>query len=254
TTTRILRLRRLRGAPQIPARCRAIRPPSRAAPLQIGARRQLALLEGDREPLADAIVVRGQDVRAAEAEDQEHLHRPPADPTHLCQAFDDSRVLHAMDLGERGELPVGGPAREVAQREELRAREAGPAELRVRDAQELPGRGPFVRARKERTQTREDRRRSLAGELLVDYRLRERAEEAGRLPELHAKGADGVDDARERPVGRTQVLDRDPGIEAERAVAGEEGRAVRRRALDREEPKLRGDAPIGREAADLATG
>ena len=61
--------------------------------------------------------------------------------------------------------------------------------------------------------------------------------------------------ARERRVGRAQVLDRDARIEAERAVAVEErGRAVRLRAFDREQAELGRDAAVGGEAAELAAG
>src|SRR4051794_22795131 len=61
------------GAPQIPARYGAIRGPAGAALLEVGARRQLALAERGREALPHAVVVDGQDVGAAEPEDQQHL-------------------------------------------------------------------------------------------------------------------------------------------------------------------------------------
>src|SRR5207249_4505126 len=188
--TRELLLRQLHRAPQIPARDRAVRLPPRPATLDVPGRRQLALLEGDREALADAVVVRGQHVRAAEAEDEEHLHRPPANAAHLAEAFDDRLVLHATDLGERGDLATPCPSRKVAQREELRAREAGGTELLVGDAQHLLRRGALVRAREERAHAREDRRGGLGGQLLVDDRLRKHGEDARRLLELHAEGAD----------------------------------------------------------------
>ena len=129
------------------------------------------------------------------------------------------------------------------------------AELFVGSAQDLLGRGTFVRAREERAHAREDRRRGLAGELLVDDRLRERDEDARRSLEPHAKGADGVDDAREPRVGRAQVLDRNARIEAEARRRRRKGALpVRPRAFDREQAELRRDATIRGEAADLAAG
>ena len=119
----------------------------------------------------------------------------------------------------------------------------------------LRGSGAVLGARKERAHAREDRRRGLAGELLVDDRLCERDEQAARPFELHAKGARGIDDARERGVGRAQVRERGAGIEAERTVAVEQPElAVSLRTFDREQPELRRDAAVGGEAADLSPG
>ena len=112
-----------------------------------------------------------------------------------------------------------------------------------------------MRAREERAHAREDRRGGLGGQLLVDDRLRKHGEDARRLLELHAEGADRVDEPRECRVGRAQVLDRHARIEAERAVAIEElGLPADVRAFDREEPELRRDAAVGGEAAGLAAG
>ena len=88
-------------------------------------------------------------------------------------------------------------------------------------------------------------------ELLVDDRLRERDEEARGPPERHPKRANGVDDARQRRVGRAHVRDRDARIEAEPAADRE---AVHLRALDREHAELRAGAAVGGEAAHLAAG
>src|SRR5206468_13104514 len=116
----------------------------------------------------------------------------------------------------------GGVPRAVPQREELRPREPGGTEARVGGAQDALGRRTFVGAREERAHAREDRGRGFARELLVDDRLGERAEDAGGSLEVEVKGANGVDHPGERDVGRAQVLDRYPWIEAERAVAVEE--------------------------------
>ena len=151
-----------------------------------------------------------------------------------------------MDLGERGDLACLGSARQVAQRKHLRARQAGAAELCVGGTQDLLCRWALVGARKKRTQAREDRRRGLAGELLVDDRLGEHGEGVRRLLELHAKRTDGVDETRERSIRGAQMLDRNARIESERAVAVEESRlAGGPCALDRQYSQLRGDAAVG---------
>src|SRR5690606_19418507 len=116
----------------------------------------------------DAVVVQGEHVGAAEAEDEEHLHGPSADAAYGGQALDDRLVVHGADLGERGELALDCPLREVAEREELCAREAGAAERLVRGAQDLLGREAALRARAQRADATEDRRGGLARELLVD--------------------------------------------------------------------------------------
>ena len=155
------------------------------------ARRQLALPEGDREALADAVVVRRQHVRAAEAEDQQHLHGPAADAAHRGEALDD-RLVRPCGAARRASGSRRPCARRARSRsdEQLRAREAGAAQLLVGGAQDLLGRRAVVRAREERAHAREDRRRGLAGELLVDDRLGERDEDARRLLELERERAD----------------------------------------------------------------
>src|SRR5262249_19205100 len=94
--------RHFHGAPEVPARDRAVRLPSTTALFDLLARRQCALLEGEREALANSVIVDREHVWAAEAEDEQHLRRPPADPAHLRQPFDDRLVIHALDLGQRG--------------------------------------------------------------------------------------------------------------------------------------------------------
>src|SRR5258708_20813817 len=133
--------RLLRGTPQIPARHGAVGLPARAELGQLPGRGQRALVERRGIAFADAIVVDRQHVRAAQAEDEQHLHRPPADAAHLDEALDDRLVGEILELGELGDIAVDGAAREIAQRQQLRAREAGGAQLLGAGAQDLLGGG-----------------------------------------------------------------------------------------------------------------
>ena len=93
--------------------------------------------EGEGEAFADAVVVDGEDVGAAEAEDEEHLDGPAADAADLGEVFDDGFVGHAADVGESGDGAVDGLGGEVAEGEHLVFREAGGAELLVGAVEEV---------------------------------------------------------------------------------------------------------------------
>src|SRR6202043_345216 len=62
---------------------------------------------------------------------------------------------------------------------------------------------------------RENRRRGLSGQLLIDDRLSQRAKDARRADQLKAKRADCVDDARQGLVASAQVIDRGRRLETE---------------------------------------
>src|SRR2546427_744437 len=67
-----------------------------------------------RESLADAVVGRGQHVRPREPEDQQHLHRPGADPAHRSEPLDDLRIRELLQragrAGGRARLRLAPPA------------------------------------------------------------------------------------------------------------------------------------------------
>ena len=77
------------------------------------------LAEGEGEAFADAVVGDGQDVGAAEAEDEEHFHGPFADAADLGEVLDDGFVGHAADGFEIGDGAVEGFGGEVAEGEGL---------------------------------------------------------------------------------------------------------------------------------------
>src|SRR6185436_10744188 len=116
-------------------------------------------------------------VGAAQAEHQQHLHRPATDTTNLGKALNDLLVLHPADPGERRDGPVQGLGGEIAYRSGLGGGEAGLAQTLGRNGQYLswsrePGgsAGPNCPA--------QYGLRSFAGELLVHDRSHQRREEA----------------------------------------------------------------------------
>ncbi len=93
--------------------------------------------EGEGEAFADAVVVDGQHVGAAEAEDEQHFYCPAADAADLCEVLDDGFVGHALNLFEGGDGAVDGLCGEIAEGEHFVFREAGGAELLVRAVEKL---------------------------------------------------------------------------------------------------------------------
>jgi hypothetical protein len=97
--------------------------------------------------------------------------------------------------------------------------------------------------------------RRLAGQLLIDDRLGECREQAGRGLEFHAEGAGGIDEPRQRGIRFAQMGDGRLRVEPEGAVAIEQRqRNMGLHALDGQQAHFRGDAAIGGEAAHLAAG
>src|SRR4029450_2723965 len=86
-----LPIRQLAGAPEVPARHRAVRLPARTTFFEILAGRQRALPERERETLPDAVVVQRQHIGTAEAKNQQHLHGPSADATDGRETGDERR-------------------------------------------------------------------------------------------------------------------------------------------------------------------
>lgn len=97
----------------------------------------LELTEGEGEAFADAVVVDGEDVGTAEAEDQEHFNGPSAYAANLYEMFDDGFVGHAADVFEIGDGAVDGLCGEIAEGEHLVFGEAGSAELLVGAVEEV---------------------------------------------------------------------------------------------------------------------
>ena len=77
----------------------------------------------------------GENVRALEPEDEEHLCRPASDPFHLGQRRDHFFIRHCVDGIERNDASRHLEA-EVAKVGRLLTADAGGAELLVRKARE----------------------------------------------------------------------------------------------------------------------
>ena len=93
--------------------------------------------EGEGEAFADAVVVDGEYVGAAEAEDQQHFYGPAADASDLGEVLDDRFVGHTTDVGEIGDGAVDCFSGEVAESEHFVFGEACGAELLVGAVEEL---------------------------------------------------------------------------------------------------------------------
>ena len=101
----------------------------------------LEALEGEGEPFADAVVGGGEDVGAAETEDEHHFDGPLANAADLGQMLDDCFVGHAADTGEGGDGAVEGFGGEVAEGESFVVGEAGGAQLGSGAVEEMLRRG-----------------------------------------------------------------------------------------------------------------
>ncbi len=168
------------------------------------------LAEGEGEAFADAVVVGGEDVGSAEAEDEKHLHGPLADAADLREVRDDVGVGHAADAGEGGDGAVEGFGGEVADGEGLVVGQAGGAELLVGGVEEMLGGGvgePFgevvgvVGGAEGAEELAVNGGGGFAVELLIDDGLEQGFKGRGGGCELHGEGAGALDEAGEFGVG-----------------------------------------------------
>ena len=95
--------------------------------------------EGEGEAFADAVVVYGEDVGAAEAEDEEHFDGPAPDAAYCGEVLDDGFVGHPTDADEGGDGAIDGFCGEVSESEGLVVGEAGGAELLVGAVEKMLG-------------------------------------------------------------------------------------------------------------------
>src|SRR5690554_2024105 len=126
---------RVEQPPEIPRRDGAVRSPALADLLHAFGCRHGPQSIGALNALAHAKVAGGKHIGAAEAEHEEHLHRPGPDPTHLDELGEDFLVVESMESLDR-KPAIGGVRGEIAQRRQLLSREAGLPEALVRQGQE----------------------------------------------------------------------------------------------------------------------
>jgi hypothetical protein len=135
-------------------------------------RRHLAQAIGEAESVAHAEVVDRQHVRPAELEHQQHLHRPASNASHLRETLDDRIVVERFERGSIGHDAFVRLLRQVAQRGDLREREAGGAQRLLRCRQHC-GRRWKLAVTYRVDEAREDRVRRDAVQLLMRDRTRQ---------------------------------------------------------------------------------
>ena len=151
--------------------------------------------KGEGEAFADAVVGDGEDVGAAEAEDEQHLDGPDADAADLGEAGDDFFVGHTTDGGEGGDGAVEGLRGEVAEGFGFGGGEAAGAEPVVGGLEQVLGRGMEFAEGGE--QAFEDGGGGFAVELLIDDGLEQGFEGGVLALEFEGEGADAGDELAE---------------------------------------------------------
>src|SRR6266446_4201244 len=98
----------LEGSPHVPTRCGAVRAPALAEGQEFLGLGHVFLAIGYGPALLHSEVVDGEDVRAAEIEDEEHLDGPGADAADRVESLDQLGVGHFFGLLARGNDAVDG--------------------------------------------------------------------------------------------------------------------------------------------------
>ncbi len=195
------------GAPEVPAGDGAPGTPLFAAAQDLagggehGGVEGLALWEaseGEGESFANTVVGDGEDVGAAEAEDEEHLDGPDADTANFGEAFDNLLVGKTANPGEGGHGAVDGFGSEVAEGFGFGGGEATGAKHVVGSLEQVLGRRVEFAERGE--QALEDSGRGFAVKLLVDDGFEQRFERRVLALELHREGH-ALDEVAELRVG-----------------------------------------------------
>src|SRR5713101_2004655 len=130
----------LEGAPHVPAGDGAVGAPAFAKSKKFLGLRHVFFSVGDGPAFFDAKVVDGEDIGAAEAEDQEHFDGPGADAADRDEAFDKFFVGEFFRLFERGDDAIEGFLREVFHRKDFCTGETGFAKGWLSEFEHLLGR------------------------------------------------------------------------------------------------------------------
>src|SRR5229473_6449630 len=118
----------LAGAPHVPTGDGTIRAPALAEGEEFLGRGHVLLAVGDGPALPDAEVVDGENVGAAETEDQKHLDGPGPDAADGNKAFDELLVGQFVGFFERRDDAFDGFLSQIFHGENLCAGEASFAE------------------------------------------------------------------------------------------------------------------------------
>src|SRR5467141_1410396 len=116
---------KLAGTPHVPACDGAVRAPAFAKGEEFFRFGHVFFAVGDGPAFFDAEVVDGEDVRTAEAEDQEHFDGPGTDAADGDETLDELFVGELLGLFERGDDALDRFLREVFHGEDFCAGEAG---------------------------------------------------------------------------------------------------------------------------------
>lgn len=165
--------------------------------------RESSSAKGNLEALPDAEIVDRKDIRPAEAEDQEHLHGPSANPTNLGELVDDVLGFHSPDPCRPRKSPCDGVRCQVLDRESFCSREPSAADPIDRGGQNVRRSWPSLGG-VERPETAKNCRRGLSGELLVNDCLEQGMKGSAPRSGLEATGTDSVDETSEGRIGGTE--------------------------------------------------
>lgn len=192
-------------APEIVRDDGPVRRERRAEALHPRRRRQPARAKDPRRALSDAEVSGRPHVEAPQVEDQEHLRRPDADAAHLDQRVDDGSVVEVVELVEP-QRAVDDALTEIAHAERLAERQPRRAQRLDRRREHLLGAGRPAAVQREEPPV--DRRRGLAGQLLVHDGADERREVRGAAADAELVPPHPIDQRRHPRVGRADVRER----------------------------------------------
>ena len=130
-----------KGAPHVPTGDGAIGAPTLAESEELLGLGHVFLAVGDGPAFLDAEVVDGEDIGAAEAEDQKHFDGPGADAANGDEAFDEFFVGELFGLFEGRDDAFNGFLCEIFHRKNFRAGEAGFAQGGLSELEHFFGRG-----------------------------------------------------------------------------------------------------------------
>src|SRR5215469_1445241 len=192
----------LETAPKVPTGHGAVRAPSCGDSFDIRRAGQSIEAVGFLDGVADAEVAGGEDVGAAEGEDEKHVNRPDADALDLGEPFDDLLVGQVEEIFE-ADRAVAGVAGEVTDVGGLlggkaqRTHSCGP---QPEDA----GGSEFAGGRGSRRQTGENHTRHSAAKLLIHNGLDECLEIG--IAELDTIVSYAVDDRGQNRIVTAEVV------------------------------------------------
>jgi len=201
------------GAPHVPGGDGAVGAPAFSEGEKLFGRGHMFFVVGDGPAFFDPEVVDGENVGAAEAEDEEHLDGPGADAADGGEALDEVFVGELAGVFEGGDDAVEGFLREIFEGEDFCVGETGFAERGLAEFEDFVRCGDFA-VGAESFDAGEDRSGGLAGDGLMGDGFEEGF--VGRFDFVFFQGeGDGFfDKALQIFVASGEVLNRSGEVEA----------------------------------------